>query len=174
MPSASTWTTFLPILLSILILSPYTTSHPLPHPLPEPEQSIPHPGRPAGTLRPRSPIPIPIPVPVPNPRMIPSQTDFLSYMFAKLGMEELEKFNKQPRPEDQGHEDPAMIGESQSTTTITVTSHGNKTSAEEGSVGEEVVGDPKGFMETLFDALRRKFREVLNSSDEITLRQRKG
>ncbi|KAL2817805.1 hypothetical protein BJX63DRAFT_429500 [Aspergillus granulosus] len=152
------------VLITTLILSPLTSSLPL-HEAPNNQGS--------NTLEPR--------------RMIPSATDLFSRILASLGVEEFNKFN-QLNPDD--NNDSASTDDSHSAT-HTVTSQENNEGAkpsgavkvdehvdEEGESesaaqapveGEDAVEDPQGFMDRLFEALRKKFREEINSSDEITL-----
>ncbi|KAL4879525.1 hypothetical protein BJY04DRAFT_220120 [Aspergillus karnatakaensis] len=185
------------ISLSFLLFTPLTAS--LPIPLPK-NGSI-QPSTLKADMQPRS------------PRMIPDQTDLLSHIFAAMGMDELNKFNKL-RPEEHGDDTP--IDDSHSTT-YTVTSYDNETNkpgasdtgsvhgkeeattttttittttsgaaspsasasasasaskgeSESGSEGKDAAEDTDSFIGTLFEVLRKKFREALNSSDEVILR----
>ncbi|KAL4930191.1 uncharacterized protein BDV17DRAFT_290169 [Aspergillus undulatus] len=185
MPTIS-WTT----LAGVLLLSPFAASLPLPT---KENASSPN-------LEPRSPMP------VPGPRMIPSQTDLISEIFARLGMEELDKFNKLHPDEDETNE-PTVVDDSKSDT-VTVTTHYNNVDAgrgagtvegqkqrqepkqepgvkseehsdtdtdsdadtDTGKKGKDAAEDPQGFVDTLFEVLRKKFREAINGSDEVSLR----
>ncbi|KAL3460695.1 hypothetical protein BJX64DRAFT_262396 [Aspergillus heterothallicus] len=146
--------------------------------------------------------------------MVPSETDLLSHIFAGLGVEEFNKFNKL-HPEN--YDDGASIDDSQAAT-HTVTAHENDEGAKpSGAVkheqhvdengdetktttttttttyahiltspaasadtssgattkepvkGEDAVEDTDDFVETLFEVLRKKFRQAINASDEIAL-----
>ncbi|KAL4937470.1 hypothetical protein BDV06DRAFT_226919 [Aspergillus oleicola] len=187
MVSSQSWAS-----LGLLALSPLAASLPLPIPSTEPTSN----SNINPSLEARSPAPLP------DPRMIPNKTDLLSNLFAKLGMEELDQFNK--LHQDEHEEDNAVIDDSQSTT-VTITSHDNfedavatpsasvsaspsaSASASAGSgagvtKGQDVITEehadpdsgaaeePQGFVDTLFEVLREKFREALNGSDEVTLR----
>ncbi|KAL3480251.1 hypothetical protein BJX99DRAFT_254844 [Aspergillus californicus] len=174
-----------PSLITLLLLfSPLTTS--LPFPLPDAANNPALGPSPGGIkLQPRSPISGP--GPDPDPRMIPDKTDLVSQILAGLGMDELNKFNKL-RPEEHDAEDGAAIDDSHSVN-HTVTSHDNqigsggpvKIEQHAGSDSQSDTGagagartgaaqDPGGFVETLFEVLRKKFREAINGSDEIMLR----
>ncbi|KAL5341820.1 hypothetical protein BJX70DRAFT_395549 [Aspergillus crustosus] len=95
--------------LTILLFTPLTDALPIPI-----RDSI-RPNPPRINLQPRSPDP--------DPRMIPDRTDLLAQIFATLGIEELDKFNKL-QPEEHG-DDGAGIDDSQSTT-HTVTAYDNE------------------------------------------------
>ncbi|KAL2835998.1 hypothetical protein BJY01DRAFT_252195 [Aspergillus pseudoustus] len=56
-----------------------------------------------------------------------------------------------------------------STLTSSAASAGDSASATKGSKWEDAAEDTEGFAETLFEMLRKKFREALNSSDEVLL-----
>ncbi|KAL2872079.1 uncharacterized protein BJX67DRAFT_376923 [Aspergillus lucknowensis] len=165
-PIASQWTSLV-LFTTVFIFAPLMASLPLPG-----KPSIPT----SSALEPRSPLP--------DPRMIPDKTDLLAHVFASLGIEELNKFNKiHPEEYDDG---PSTIDDSHSPT-HTVTSHENDTSplpsgevktevhvdenGEETTTkkGQDAAEDEEDLMETLFAVLRKKFREVINSSDEVGL-----
>ncbi|KAL4868362.1 hypothetical protein BDV12DRAFT_197407 [Aspergillus spectabilis] len=177
--------TFTLTLAILLLFTPLTNSLPLPT-----NGSIQP--KPLKTgVQPRSPIP--------DPRMIPDRTDLLAHIFASLGMEELNKFNKL-RPDEHG-DDGVVIDDSHNAThTVTAyenesnrpdgvegksggrggSVHGNQettttveTTAGEGedeSEGKDVAEEPDSFVGTLFEVLKKKFREAINSSDEVVLR----
>ncbi|KAJ0424658.1 hypothetical protein BJY00DRAFT_309076 [Aspergillus carlsbadensis] len=171
------------VLMTALFLSPLTNSLPLPKTANHQQGS--------NALEPR--------------RMIPNKTDLLSHIFASLGVEEFNKFNKL-HPEE--YDDGAPIDDSNAATN-TVTSHANEEmprpsgtvkveehvdedggetktttttttySTVAASAGgadsaatddmESAAEDPEGFVDTLFEVLRKKLREALNSSDEVAL-----
>ncbi|KAL4997120.1 hypothetical protein BDV10DRAFT_186486 [Aspergillus recurvatus] len=154
------WTS---LVLSITILiSLLTTALPIPISM---EDAL-HPEA-AREIQPRSPIP--------DPRMIPSETDLMATIFAKLGMEELAKFNKLHPEEDAQNSSATMMIDDSHRSTYNVTEHDNqvdsgkekgKNAAEDGA---DAAKDPEGFVDTLFEVLRKKFREAINGSDEVGL-----
>ncbi|KAL2858398.1 hypothetical protein BJX68DRAFT_165724 [Aspergillus pseudodeflectus] len=176
-------TTSLTIVITTLLLSPLTRSLPLPETTNNQESDA---------IAPR--------------RMIPSKTDLLSHIFASLGVEEFNRFNKL-HPEE--YDDGTSIDDSNAATN-TVTSHANEEvpkpsgtvkveehvdkdsgatkttttttttfSTVAASAGgsdsaatddmDSAAEEPQGFVDTLFEVLRKKFRETLNSSDEVAL-----
>ncbi|RDW76387.1 uncharacterized protein DSM5745_06379 [Aspergillus mulundensis] len=122
--------------------------------------------------------------PVPDPRMIPSQTDLMATIFAELSMQELGKLNKL-HPVGGNNAPTTAIDDSRSTThTVTGqnnTVHDGKEQAQDeqgkgkgkgkDTTGEDAdaANDPEGFADALFEALKKKFREAINGSDEVPL-----
>ncbi|KAL5045755.1 hypothetical protein BDW71DRAFT_208021 [Aspergillus fruticulosus] len=135
-----------------MLISPLTTALPIPiskkdalHPETERE------------IQPRSPIP--------DPRMIPGETDLMATIFAKLGMEELAKFNKL-HPEEDAQDSVTMAIDDSHSATHTMTEHENQVDNGK-EKGKDAAKDPEGFVNTLFEVLRKKFREAINGSDEV-------
>ncbi|KAL4914152.1 hypothetical protein BDW62DRAFT_191004 [Aspergillus aurantiobrunneus] len=160
MAPTTTWSSLVLTYLSFTILvSPLASSLPILTPNSNSETG-------EMEIQPRSPIPDP-------QRRIPKESDLLSSVFATLGMQELNKFNKL-HPETHEDEDDAPIDDSNSDTP-TVTSHDDETGTERQpdvateEHGEKDAEDAGAFMDALFNILRRKFREAINSSDEVTL-----
>lgn len=107
--------------------------------------------------------------------MIPSETDLMAAILAGLGMQELGKFNKL-------HTD--MNGQDSGATTViddsraptpTVTEidnnvdNGKEKGRDTAKDDANAAKDPESFVDTLFEVLKRKFREAINGSDEIGL-----
>ncbi|KAL4779503.1 hypothetical protein BJX76DRAFT_361716 [Aspergillus varians] len=170
-PSTSSWTS-LALISFTIFFSTLTTSLPLPCNDLSPSKT----GR--VEIQPRSPIP--------EARMIPNETDLIATIFAKLGMSELSKFNKLDQGKNEGsasiddsHSDaPTVTSQDNFNQTVSVQGQGKgKDVGTELSGGQAAVGgdaavggeDTDGFVDTLFEVLRRKFREALNKSDEVTL-----
>ncbi|KAL4905861.1 hypothetical protein BDW74DRAFT_177560 [Aspergillus multicolor] len=175
------------LVLGFILIAPLTTALPIPSSARDTS---------CNTLNPETGRAITARSPSPDPRMIPSQTDLMATIFAQLGMEELAKLNKLHPEEEDGNGATMVIDDSRSTT-HTVTEQDNavdggkgKTQDEQAQVeqgkdkkqgketekGKDASGenadtakDPEGFMGSLFEALRKKFREAINGSDEVEL-----
>ncbi|KAL2832114.1 hypothetical protein BDW59DRAFT_157576 [Aspergillus cavernicola] len=188
-PSSFYYLYLAPILITLLLFPLLTTSLPLPvPPRNKTNNNTPtlEPGNGNGNgnsiHQARSPIS--------DPRMIPTKTDLLAQIFAQLGMEEFNQFNKlhpEEQEQEQEHNDDGVTIDDGQGSNHTVTPYDNQTGEEggseegSGSVRVEEHGgdtdgkgdageDAEGFMGVLFEVLRRKFREAMNSSDEVVLR----
>ncbi|KAL4766158.1 uncharacterized protein BDW70DRAFT_789 [Aspergillus foveolatus] len=112
---------------------------------------------------------------IPDPRMIPSETDLMAAILAGLGMQELEKFNKLHTDKDGQDSGATMVIDDSHAPTPTVTEldnhvdngkeKGEDTAKDDANAAE----DREGFVDTLFEVLKKKFREAINGSDEIGL-----
>ncbi|KAL4813720.1 hypothetical protein BDW67DRAFT_103948 [Aspergillus spinulosporus] len=146
----------------IILVSPFITASPI---------SIPA----ENAIRPETAREIQARSAIPDPRMIPSETDLMAAIFARLGMEELTKFNKlQPDKNAQDSSASTVIDDSHApkNTVTELDNHiengitkGNNTAKDDADAAE----DPKDFLDTLFEVLRKKFREAINGSDEVGL-----
>jgi hypothetical protein len=106
--------------------------------------------------------------------MIPSETDLMAAIFAELGMQELEKFNKLHTDKDAQDSGATMVIDDSHAPTPTVTELDNQ--VDNGKKGKDTAKDdanaakdPEGFVDTLFEVLKKKFREAINGSDEVGL-----
>ncbi|KAL4752536.1 hypothetical protein BDW72DRAFT_191898 [Aspergillus terricola var. indicus] len=145
-----------------ILVSPLTTAFPIPVPT---ENAL-HPET-AREIQARSAIP--------DPRMIPGETDLMATIFAELGMEELGKFNILHTDKSAQDSGATMVIDDRNEPTHTVTKldnqveNGKEKGKDTAKDGENAAKDPEGFAETLFEVLRRKFREAINGSDEVGL-----
>ncbi|KAL6239801.1 hypothetical protein BDW75DRAFT_236061 [Aspergillus navahoensis] len=154
------WTSL--VLGFTILISPLTTA--LPIPISAKDALHPETTR---EIQPRSPTP--------DPRMIPGETDLVATIFSKLAMDELAKFNKLHPEGDAQDSDAATVIDDSHSTTSTVTAYDNqvdngkekgKDAAEKGA---DAAKDHEGFIDTLFEVLRKKVREAINGSDEVRL-----
>ncbi|PTU22518.1 hypothetical protein P175DRAFT_0490975 [Aspergillus ochraceoroseus IBT 24754] len=137
---SSTWTNLLLLLsTSVFIFISLSTSLPTP----------------ATNLRSRSP----------DPRMIPSHTDLLSTLLANTSLEKLDEYNHlgSHGSNTNSNNVHGAIDDSNSNNS-TVTAKDNAVES-----GKDPVDDPVGFMNSLFESLRKNFREVLDDGDEVLL-----
>ncbi|KAL4741436.1 hypothetical protein BDV11DRAFT_168218 [Aspergillus similis] len=145
-----------------ILVSPLTTAFPIPIPA-------------ENAIHPETAREIQVRTAVPDPRMIPSETDLMATIFAELGMEELGKFNELHTDKDTQDSSATMVIDDCHEPTHTVTELDNqiedgkekgKNTAKDGTNAAQ---DPEGFVDTLFEVLRKKFREAINGSDEVGL-----
>ncbi|KKK14693.1 hypothetical protein ARAM_005577 [Aspergillus rambellii] len=95
--------------------------------------------------------------------MIPSHTDLLSTLLANTSLEKLDEYNHlgSHGSNTNSNNVHGAIDDSNSNNS-TVTAKDNAVES-----GKDPVDDPVGFMNSLFESLRKKFREVLDDGDEV-------
>ncbi|CBF87849.1 predicted protein [Aspergillus nidulans FGSC A4] len=112
---------------------------------------------------------------VPDPRLIPNETDLMAAILAGLGMQELEKFNKLHTDMNGQDSGATMVIDDSRASTPTVTElennvdNGKEKGMDTAKDDANAAKDPEGFVDTLFEVLKKKFREAINGSDEIGL-----